>query len=90
MTFLQALEMMINNVQGLRHDMNHIKTMRTQSARDMDGIGRLALSIPDPAMKLLEQYHPELFQSDQRLAAAAWSRFIKHPDSKPFRTRSRA
>jgi hypothetical protein len=82
---MEAFTLACETVPGLRHDMTVIKARRNQARKDMDGLGRWGLTIPDPILPLLQEYKPELFQDDGELAGRAWLRFIKHPDSKPFR-----
>jgi len=85
-TFLQAVKIAYDTIPGLKHDMDRLRDLRkSDNHKDMDGIGRMALSIPDPIKPLLKAYFPELYQDDQQLAAVQWKRFIKSADSLPFR-----
>lgn len=87
--FLSQLDALATLLPGLRYDLNLIAKKRKEPARDMEGVGRLALSIPEPAEALLQVWHPELYQKDAELRAKAWKAFIFHPDSAPFRTQAR-
>ena len=86
LTFMQAVGVACDLLPGLRSDLNQNQQHRNAQARDMQGIGRIALSIPEPIEPLLRIYHPELYQADAELRGKAWLRFMKHPDSAPFRT----
>ena len=86
LTFMQAVGLACNLLPGLRQDLEANRQQRKHQARDMEGIGRIALSIPDPLEPLLRIYHPELYQTDAELRGKAWRRFMHHPDSEPFRT----
>jgi len=89
MTFLESVRYAADLMPGLAHDMRRLTRLRKDQARDMEGIGRIALSIPDPVWPLLEQFHPELFTSDEQQNGREWLRFMKHPDSAPFRVNMR-
>lgn len=89
LTFIEAITLACNVLPGLKNDMDIIRERAKGKAKDMQGIGRLGLVIPDPLLKILEEYKPELFQSDLQLKNKAWLKFIKHSDSKPFRVSSK-
>ena len=89
LTFDQAVEVAISVLPGLRHDLNLLVEMRKNDCKDMEGVGRWGLSVPDPIMPLLREYHPEIFQEDVHLANAAWLKFMKHPDSERFRVQTK-
>ena len=84
-TFMEALTMAAFLLPGLRADLERNKALRKTTHRDIDGVGRWGLSIPEPAERLLEQYHPELYQEDKQLAAKAWRGFMLTADAEPFR-----
>jgi hypothetical protein len=84
-SFDEAVNLAIDLLPGLRHDMALIAERRKRQARDMEGTGRVGLNIPDPIDALLRIYHPELYQKDAKLRGAAWLKFMKHPDSARFR-----
>ena len=84
-TFDEAVNLALDLLPGLRHDMALIAERRKHQARDMEGTGRIALNIPDPIDDLLRVYHPELYQTDPKLRAHAWVKFMRHPDSARFR-----
>jgi len=84
--FIQAVDLAIATVPGLRHDFNIMAERRKNTMRDMEGVGRWALSIPEPIEPLLKAYHPELYQDDIKAQQEAWLKFIQHPDSLYFRT----
>lgn len=89
-TFLQAVKIAYDTVPGLKHDMDRLKELRKKEHhKDMEGVGRIALNIPDPIKPLLKAYFPELYQADSQLAAKEWKRFINSPDSQPFRVGSK-
>ena len=87
--FDQAVGIALDLVPGLRNDLARIAERRKHQARDMQGIGRVALEIPDPIVPLLAHYHPELYQDDDELRGKAWLRFMRHPDSERFRTNAK-
>ena len=89
LTFDQAVSLAMDLVPGLRNDMALLAKMRKETPRDMEGIGRIALNIPDPIEPILRAYHPELYQGDAALRGEAWLRFIKHPHSERFRVHSK-
>ena len=85
MDFDQAIALAIDLVPGLRHDMNQIADMRKGGPKDMQGIGRMALRIPDPVLPIVRAYHPELYEGTKEETARAWRRFMRHPHSERFR-----
>jgi len=87
--FEEAVKLTVDIVPGLKADMERLRLLRQHEAKDMAGIGRIGLNIPDPLMPILKQYKPDLFQDDKELADRAWLRFIQSPDSQPFRINSR-
>ena len=89
LTFDEAVNLAIDMLPGLRHDLAQIQKRRKDNATDMQGIGRVALNIPDPIIPLLQEYHPELYQEDQELAGRAWLKFINSRDAERFRTNAR-
>ena len=86
LTFAQAINVACDLLPGLRNDLAINQQRRKRQAVDMQGTGRIALSIPDPLEPLLQIYHPELYQRDAEQRGKAWLRFMRHPDSEPFRT----
>lgn len=85
LNFQQAVQLAIDLIPGVKQDLKITQQRRNKRARDMQGIGRLALEIPEPIIPILKKFHPELYQDDKRLQARAWELFIKHPDSALFR-----
>jgi hypothetical protein len=85
LTFNEAVDLAISVLPGLRTDLNQLAEMRKNECKDMEGVGRWGLSIPDPIMPILKEYWPEMFQEDTELANRAWLRFMQHPDSARFR-----
>lgn len=85
-TFLQALGTMVSFIPEVGHDLQWCKELRKDDKhKDMQGLGRMGLHIPDPCLELLNLYHPELFTEDEELNARAWKKFMFHQDSKPFK-----
>ena len=85
MKFNQALQVLIDTVPGLSHDLNLLAERRKTQAKMMDGIGQWGLSIPDPVEPVLRMFYPELYQDDYEQQAMAWKAFMRNPDSMPFR-----
>ncbi len=88
LTFSEAVSLTIALVPGLKGDMQRLQELRKQKPKDMDGVGRIGLNIPNPLIPILKQYKPELYQSDKQLADRAWLRFIQSPESELFRVNS--
>lgn len=89
LNFTQAVELALATVPGLRSDLNIMAERRKNTMKDMEGVGRWALSIPEPIEPLLQAYHPELYQEDIVEQQKAWLKFIQHPDSYYFRTQDK-
>ena len=89
LTFNEAVSLAISMLPGLRHDLNLLSEMRKNECKDMEGIGRWGVSIPDPIMPLMKEYWPQCFQDDVKLANAAWLKFMQHPDSERFRVQTK-
>ncbi len=87
--FKQAVDVALHTVPGLRHDMNIIAERRKNDSRDMEGIGRWGLEIPDPIMPLLQLYWPNIFNQDTDISHREWLKFMNHPDSEQFRVKPR-
>ena len=85
LTFDQSIDLALDLLPGLRHDFQIIADQRKSKARDMEGVGRIGLSIPDPVMPILKQYFPELFQTDTELQGKAWLKFMMLPESERFK-----
>jgi len=58
-------------------------------ARDTEGLGRLALSIPPGHYMALIRANPDLNSPDAKVQTAAWRRFIASPESLPYRVRDK-
>lgn len=78
----------INTVQDVSGILKETHRRRTErSARDTDGLGRAALTIPLVEYNRLLRANPDL---DQRVNAhedvtRAWLKFMQSPESKPWR-----
>lgn len=57
-------------------------------ARSMDW-GRAELEIPFVQFENLKRKHPELASPDQGIKLKAWQRFLRDPESLPYRVRGR-
>lgn len=55
--------------------------------RDFEGLGRWALSVPFEDWLALRQKYPDLAAQDVEVKSAAWMRFIRSPESAPFKVR---
>lgn len=64
-------------------------TRREHPVADRPGFGRWALSVPLEDHAQLVRKYPELGSPDARIRSAAWLRFIKSPESAPYRMRDR-
>jgi hypothetical protein len=60
----------------------------TAPPADRDGLGRWALSIPFEDYQGLRVTWPELSASDPITKSRAYKRFLRHPDSLPYRVRA--
>ena len=89
LTFDQAIDYAINHIPGLKHDFELMAKKRKDGARDMQGIGRIGLSIPDPLYGLVVAYHPDLENPDYDIQHNAWLKFMRHPHSERFRINSK-
>ena len=89
MTFDQAISYAIDVIPHLKKQMETIKRRRIDGARDMEGIGRIGLELPDPLYGLVIAYHPDLESPDRETNAKAWLKFMKHPDSERFRVNTK-
>ena len=58
-------------------------------ARDMSGIGRIQLRIPDQDLAALYRKYPELAAPDKEIQKRAWARFAKSSESQPYRVNHR-
>lgn len=85
LSFLEAVRYAANEVPGLAHDMKFIAELRKGQPKDMQGIGRFGVKIPDPIMELMRGYFPALFQEDSELRQLAWIKWMKSSDAQPFR-----
>lgn len=90
LTFLEALQTACDFDPRLKLTLQQIKEKRQKQANDM-AIGRVALDLTQcPGVdRLLRLYHPELYQDDAELRAQAMVKFIRHPDSEPFRVNAK-
>ena len=57
--------------------------------RDRDGLGRLALTIPPGDYQALRRANPDLASSDAKVRTAAWKKFMRSPESLPYRVRDK-
>ncbi len=85
LTFDQAINLALDLLPGLRHDFQVIADLRKSKARDMPGVGRYGLKIPDPCMPIFRQYFPDLFQDDTELQGKAWLKFMQKPEAERFK-----
>lgn len=90
LTFLEALQTLCDFDPRLKLTLAKIKHRRQKQAKDIT-IGRVALDLTQcPGVdRLLQLYHPELYQDDPELRAQAMVKFIRHPDSEPFRVNAK-
>jgi hypothetical protein len=58
-------------------------------ANDTEGLGRWALSIPFEDWLRLREKYPELASKDAKTKSRAYLRFMRSPESEPFRVRER-
>ena len=85
LTFDEAINLALDLVPGLRHDFQVIADLRKHKARDIEGVGRYGLKIPDPVMPILQQYFPDCFQDDADLAGKALLKFMQRPEAERFK-----
>lgn len=60
---------------------------RKDQARDIEGLGRCAASIPQPYYRLIEKLYPELspkHNPDQADRNRAWLKWLKSEAARPF------
>lgn len=79
--FMDAVRLVIASDSLLQRDMALIQERRKMPQKDMAGVGRWGIAIPNPLLYLFKVYKPELFQEDEELAAREWLKFMKHEDS---------
>lgn len=85
LNFQQACQLAISIDPALRHDLEITANKRKEQARDMQGIGRTALDIPEPLLKLAYDYFPDLNSPDKEISAKAWLKFMQSSDAEIFR-----
>ena len=85
LTFDQAIDYAINAIPGLKGDMAILAERRKKQNKDLQAIGRVGVSIPDPLMGLVIAYHPDLDAPDNETQNRAWQAFMRHPHSERFR-----
>jgi len=56
---------------------------------DREGLGRFALSIPFEDWLRLREKYPELASSDPKIKSRAYLRFMRLPESEPYRVREK-
>ena len=85
LTFDDAINVALDLLPALRHDFQVIADLRKSRARDMPGVGRMGLKIPDPCLPILKAYFPDCFQEDAELAGKAWLKFMQLPEAERFK-----
>jgi len=85
LSFDQAIDYAINAIPGLKGDMAILQERRKNQAKDLQALGRVGLSIPDPLMGLVYAFHPDLMNEDSETQNRAWRAFMRHPHSERFR-----
>ena len=85
LSFDQAINLALDLLPGLRHDFQVIADLRKKTPRDMEGVGRYGLKIPDPVMPIIREYFPDCFQEDTDLQGKAWLKFMNRPEAERFK-----